>query len=145
MKLRGHVPNSYIHESVSNLYIPGFVCLFGCSKLGRPIWEYINRSQIHECGNWETEHFNSVFEITRMHSSFLETHISEPDIYIGFSPALQLQCTVLYINSHVVYNLHYLQDECETQRDNGYKIYCSRLFQTVLHPSTQTPYFKGRW
>ena len=28
-------------------------------------WEYINRSQIHECGNWETEHYNSVLEITR--------------------------------------------------------------------------------
>ncbi len=31
-------------------------------------WEYINRSQIHECGKWETEHYNSVLEITRPHS-----------------------------------------------------------------------------
>ncbi len=31
-------------------------------------WEYINRSQIHECGNWETEHYNSVLEITRSRS-----------------------------------------------------------------------------
>ncbi len=34
-------------------------------------WEYINRSQIHECGNWETEHYYSV---------------------CGFSAAFHLQC-----------------------------------------------------
>jgi hypothetical protein len=28
---------------------------------------HINRSQIHECGNWETEHYNSVLEITSPH------------------------------------------------------------------------------
>ena len=28
-------------------------------------WEYIYRSQIHGCGNWETEHYNSVLELTR--------------------------------------------------------------------------------
>ncbi len=45
MKLCGLVPNSYIRVSVSHLYIP---------------W-----SQIHECGNWEAKHYNSVLEITR--------------------------------------------------------------------------------
>jgi hypothetical protein len=45
---------------------PGSACLFGCSKIGRPILGilYINRPQIHECGNWETEHYNSFLEIT---------------------------------------------------------------------------------
>ncbi len=40
MKLRGLVTNSYIYVSVSDLYIsrfPGSVCLFGYSKMGRPI------------------------------------------------------------------------------------------------------------
>jgi hypothetical protein len=36
--------------------------------LAEAIWEYINRSQIHECGNWETEHYNSVLEIMRQGS-----------------------------------------------------------------------------
>ncbi len=31
-------------------------------------WEYINRAQIHECGNRETEHYNFVLEITRSQS-----------------------------------------------------------------------------
>jgi hypothetical protein len=53
-------------------------------------WKYINLSQIYECRNWETEHYNSVLEIS---VSFLRTHKWEPDIYIGFSPALQLQCS----------------------------------------------------
>ncbi len=34
MKLRGHVPNSYIHVSVSDLYIP---------RIGLPIWLQQNR------------------------------------------------------------------------------------------------------
>jgi hypothetical protein len=70
MKLCSLVPKSYIHVSVSDLYIP---------RIGQPIWlqqnrqtdpgnVYVNRSQIHECGNWETEHYNSVLEITRPHS-----------------------------------------------------------------------------
>ncbi len=47
-------PRSYTHISVRDLYI---------SRIGLPIlltgkyvdrsWEYINRSQIHECGNWD--------------------------------------------------------------------------------------------
>ncbi len=39
--------------------------------------------------NWETEHYYSVLEIT---VSFLGIHKWELDIYIGFSPALHLQC-----------------------------------------------------
>ncbi len=54
MKLRGLVPNSYIHVTVSDLYIPRI------SKIGgNPAewsWEYINPLQIKECGNWERGH-----------------------------------------------------------------------------------------
>ncbi len=32
---------------------PGSVCLFWCRKYVDRSWEYINRSQIHECGNWD--------------------------------------------------------------------------------------------
>ncbi len=52
-------------------------------------WKYINLSQIYECRNWETGPYNSVLEIT---VSFLEIHKWEPDIYIGLSQALHLQC-----------------------------------------------------
>ncbi len=53
-------------------------------------WKYINLSQIYQCRNWETEHYNSFSEIT---VSFLGKHKREPDFtYIGFSPALLLQC-----------------------------------------------------
>jgi hypothetical protein len=63
MKLRGLVPNSYIHIPVRDLYIPGSVCLFGCSmqrELGDRtlkfsfgnkkaaqfhFWEHINQNQ----------------------------------------------------------------------------------------------------
>jgi hypothetical protein len=52
-------------------------------------WKYINLSEIYECRNWETEHYNHVLEIK---VSFLGIHEREPDICIGFSPALHLQC-----------------------------------------------------
>jgi hypothetical protein len=52
-------------------------------------WKYMNLSQIYECRNWETEHYNSVLEIT---VQLLGIHKWEPDIYIGFSSALHLQC-----------------------------------------------------
>ncbi len=65
------------------IYIfPGLVHIFPCSIKGRPILEKnINLSQIYECRNWETEHYNSVLEIT---VSFLGIHQWEPDICIGF-------------------------------------------------------------
>ncbi len=80
--LRGFSPNFHIHVYVSDLYIP-------CNRIGRS-WKYINPSQIYECRNWEIEHYNSGLEIT---VSFLGIHKWESDIYIGFSPALHLQCT----------------------------------------------------
>ncbi len=46
-------PNFQIHKSVSYLYIPRIGLPFFCSQLGRLIREYINRSQKHECRNWE--------------------------------------------------------------------------------------------
>ncbi len=71
------------------MYIfPGLVRIFPCNRIGRPILENINLSQIYECWNCETEHYNSVLEIT---VSFMVIHNCEPNIYIGFSPALHLQ------------------------------------------------------
>ncbi len=32
---------------------PGSICLFCCRKYVTQSWEYINRSQTHECGNWD--------------------------------------------------------------------------------------------
>ncbi len=65
---------------------PGSVCLFGCNKIGRPILGIY--TSLTDTWTWmETEHYNSVLEITSP-----GIHKSEPDIYIGFSPALHLQC-----------------------------------------------------
>jgi hypothetical protein len=50
MKLRDLVPNSCIHISVSDLYVPTSTLPILLHKVDRP-WEYINRLQIHECGN----------------------------------------------------------------------------------------------
>jgi hypothetical protein len=45
---RGHSPNFHFHVSVSELYI----LTTGLPFLLDRSWEYINRSQTHECGNW---------------------------------------------------------------------------------------------
>jgi hypothetical protein len=65
MKLRSLVPSSYIHVSVTELY---FHDRSAYLRIGGPrSWEYTNRSQILEFGNWEC---GCVV-------SFLGTHISE--------------------------------------------------------------------
>jgi hypothetical protein len=36
------------------IYIfPRSICLFCCRKIGRRSWKYIDRSQTHECENWD--------------------------------------------------------------------------------------------
>ena len=50
---RGLSPNFHINTSVCDLYIfPRSVCLFCLRKYVDQSWDYINRSQTHECGNW---------------------------------------------------------------------------------------------
>ncbi len=65
-----------------------------CSRIGRPILEkYKSLKDIWVYMNWETEHYNSVLEIT---VSFLGINKWEPDIYIGFSLAFHFQCRLLW-------------------------------------------------
>ncbi len=52
------------------IYIfPGSVHIFGCSKIDIPILEiYKSLTDIWVYRNWETEHYNAVLEIRRLHS-----------------------------------------------------------------------------
>ncbi len=54
-ELRGLSPNFHIHVSVSDLNIPriGPHTVFPPAEKADPSWEYIIRSQTHECGNWD--------------------------------------------------------------------------------------------
>jgi hypothetical protein len=52
--LRGFCPNIHIHDSVSDLFILGIGPQIGpVAEKADQSWEYKNRSQSHECGNWE--------------------------------------------------------------------------------------------
>ncbi len=53
-EIRGLSLNVYIHVSMSDLYIPRIGPHFSCSS--DRWWEYKNRSQTHECGNWDCGH-----------------------------------------------------------------------------------------
>jgi hypothetical protein len=53
-ELRGLSPNFHIHASVSDLYIPRIGPYIFLQK--NRWWKYINRSQTHECGNWDWLH-----------------------------------------------------------------------------------------
>jgi hypothetical protein len=57
-EMRGLITNFHIHVSVRDLYIPRIgPHIKSCGRIGRPIiLEYINRSQTHECGNWDGVH-----------------------------------------------------------------------------------------
>jgi hypothetical protein len=54
-ELRGLSSNFHIHVSVSDLYtlFPGSIGLLCYRKYVYRSWEYIHRSQTHECGNWD--------------------------------------------------------------------------------------------
>jgi len=51
MKLRGLVPNSYIHVPMRDLCVHTIGPPVVLQKIGGLSWEYINRSQIHERRN----------------------------------------------------------------------------------------------
>jgi hypothetical protein len=46
---RGLSLNFHIHASVSDLYIPTIGLIFCWRKYVEQSWDYINRSQTHEC------------------------------------------------------------------------------------------------
>ena len=75
-----------MYQSVSDLYT-----IFPRWSSADQSWEFINRSQIRECGNWETEH-QIIFGNDEAVHPFLGVQKPEPDIYIGSSLALLLQC-----------------------------------------------------
>ncbi len=77
---------SFSGNCAASVPISTFMCLWAIPRIGPHIslqqktdgsWKYLNLSQIYECRNWETEHYNSVLGIT---VSFLGIHKWEPDI-----------------------------------------------------------------
>ncbi len=52
MNIRASVPISTFMCLWENYIFPRWVCLFCWRKYVDRSWEYINRSQTHECGNW---------------------------------------------------------------------------------------------
>jgi hypothetical protein len=51
-------PNFHIPVSVSNLYIysQDWSAYFSAAKYAARSWDYINRSEVHECRKWEQDH-----------------------------------------------------------------------------------------
>jgi hypothetical protein len=106
-ELCGLRPNVHIHVSVSNLYIPSYRSTYFLqqNRQTNPGNIYKSLTDIWVYKNWTTEHYNSVFEIT---VSFLEIHKWEPNIYIGFSPALHLQCGLCFYSIINFSSIHLL-------------------------------------
>ncbi len=72
--------SQFLHcASVSNLCIPW-------SILGRPILGIYKSLKDTWMWNRETEHYNYILEITRLHNFISGNTFWEPDIYTGFSP-----------------------------------------------------------
>ncbi len=71
-ELCGLSPNFHIHVSVSELYIPRIGPHISCSRIGTVdrSWECINRSQTHECRNWDCNRALPFLRIYRMFRIF---------------------------------------------------------------------------
>jgi hypothetical protein len=105
LQRKSHLCNSFLgiarsqsqfsHACVCERYSQDWSTDIPAAEKADRSWKYINLSQIYECRNWKTERYYSVFEIT---VSFLGIHKWEPAIYIGFSPALHLQCINTYLS-----------------------------------------------
>ncbi len=98
-RLQSQFPHSCVCERFRFIYSQDRSTYFPAALTGRLNWKYLNLSQIYECRNWETEHYNSVLEISRLHSSFLGIHRWQPDIYIGFSPPFICSVVLTHVNS----------------------------------------------
>ncbi len=88
--------SQFLHSCVCErfIYSQDLSTYFPAAEQADRSWKHINVSQIYECRILETEHYNSVLEIT---VSFKVIHKWEPDIYIGLSPALHLQCRLVFL------------------------------------------------
>jgi hypothetical protein len=96
MKLRSLVPNTYIHVSVSDIYIP---------RIGLPIWPILviyiyNRSQHRYMNveNWETEHYDSVLEIRAAQFHFWK-YINRNQTFILDSHRSFMCCTLPFFEA----------------------------------------------
>ena len=72
-ELRGLSPSFYIHVSWAIYIFPGSVHIFPPAEMAAPSWEYIIRSQTHECGNWDWGHdisFLGIFVSNFLHFVF---------------------------------------------------------------------------
>jgi hypothetical protein len=60
--------SQFLHSRICDrfTYSQDWSVYLAAAKYADQSWEYVNFSQIDECGNWKTEHYNSVLEITRM-------------------------------------------------------------------------------
>jgi hypothetical protein len=59
---QSQLPHSCVYERF--IYSQDRSTHFPAAEQADRSWKYINLSQIYVCRNWETEHYNSVLEIT---------------------------------------------------------------------------------
>jgi hypothetical protein len=89
LSTHSHFREDYTAPKILFMYAQKWNCAAAAKKADRS-WEYINRSQIHECGNWETEHYNSVLEITR--SSFIWEYVNmNQTFFISFAAVFRIR------------------------------------------------------
>jgi hypothetical protein len=103
MNLCGLVTKFYFHVSVSDFNI--------FRSLADRSWEYINCSKIHECGNWETEHCNSVLEKNEVAQFHFLKYINQNQTFILDSHRTFIYSVLLL--SHMALSFANLKSTCQ--------------------------------
>ncbi len=90
----------FLHSSIceSFKYFQERSVYFAAAKYVDPSWEYINRSQTHECGNWDWGRAIPRKGIKKLDLNTLNSCTISP--MCSFSDILQLFCLLLCIKNH---------------------------------------------
>ncbi len=91
-------------------YSQDWSAYLAATKRADQSWEYVNHSQIHECGNWETEHYNSVLEITSPRSIISGITLIGTRHFYWILTALNLQCRYTHHVLITHFMVHYKEE-----------------------------------